>query len=146
MGRPRMPATTAPAASEAAILRHLMAATLDVRFALSADDQARRWLDEHPRASGLCIAYMSSRACCSGARVCDVRIRVDTTPTQSDARDSSWIRIGSLGGRDVYIDARLIDRIPPRLRFTQRGVGPFRRLDLDLSGEQWADILYPVPR
>jgi hypothetical protein len=44
------------------------------------------------------------------------------------------------------MDARLIDRMPTQLQFIQRGFGLFRRLDLDLSGEQWADVLYPVPR
>ena len=129
-----------------AILRDLMAATLCERFELRVDDQARHWLDEHPQASRLFIAYMSSRACCSGARVCDVRIRVDTAASQPVGRGASWVALGLLRGREVLIDARLIDRMPAQLRFTQRGVGPFRHLDLDLSGEQWADVLYPVPR
>jgi hypothetical protein len=123
-----------------------MGATLRNRFDLHIDDQAQRWLDEHPRASRLFIAYMSSRACCSGARVCDVRIRVDTATSQADTRGSPWVALGLLRGREVLIDTRLIDRMPAELRFIQRGVGPFRHLDLDLSGEQWADVLYPVPR
>jgi hypothetical protein len=36
--------------------------------------------------------------------------------------------------------------MPAQLRFVQRGIGPFRHLDLDLSSEQWADALYPVAR
>jgi hypothetical protein len=123
-----------------------MGPTLRDRFDLRVDDRAQQWLDEHPQASRLFIAYMSSRACCSGARVCDVRIRVDTTASQSDTRSASWIALGWLRGREVLIDAHLIDRMPAQLRFIQRGVGPFRHLDLDLSGEQWADVLYPVPR
>jgi hypothetical protein len=123
-----------------------MGATLRDRVELHLDDQAGHWLDDHPRASRLFIAYMSSRACCSGARVCDVRIRVDTTTSQPATRGASWVALGSLRGRDVLIDARLIDRVPAQLRFIQRGVGPFRHLDLDLTGEQWADVLYPVPR
>ena len=67
------------------ILIDLMGATLRNRFDLHVDDQAQQWLDEHPRASRLFIAYMSSRACCSGARVCDVRIRVDTATSLSNA-------------------------------------------------------------
>jgi hypothetical protein len=129
-----------------AILGDLMGATVRDRFELRVDDQARQWLEEHPQASRLFIAYMSSRACCSGARVCDVRIRVDTAASQPDARGASWVALGLLSGREVLIDARLIDRMPAQLRFIQRGVGPFRHLDLDLSGEQWADVLYPVPR
>jgi hypothetical protein len=129
-----------------AILIGLMGATLRDRFALSLDDQAQQWLDRHAQASRLFIAYLSSRACCSGARVCDVRIRVDTTASQADPRGESWVTLGLLRGREVLIDARLIDRMPAQLRFIQRGVGPFRHLDLDLSGDQWADVLYPVPR
>jgi hypothetical protein len=123
-----------------------MGATLRDRFELRADNQAMQWLEEHPQSSRLFIAYMSSRTCCSGARVCDVRIRVDTTASQPDTRGASWVALGSLRGREVLIDARLIDRMPAQLRFIQRGVGPFHRLDLDLSGEQWADVLYPVSR
>jgi hypothetical protein len=123
-----------------------MASTLRDRFELRVDDQARQWLDEHPQAWRLFIAYMSSRACCSGARVCDVRIRVDTTASQPDTRGASWVTLGLLRDREVLIDARLIDRMPAQLPIIQRGVGPFRHLDLDLSGEQWADVLYPVPR
>ncbi len=44
------------------------------------------------------------------------------------------------------LDSRLADRMPSQIRFTKRGVGPFQRLDLDFSGEQWADMLYPVAR
>jgi hypothetical protein len=123
-----------------------MGATLRDRFDLRVDDQAQQWLDEHPQASRLFIAYMSSRACCSGARVCDVRVRVDTTASQPDTRGASWVGLGQVHGREVLMDARLIDRMPAQLRFIQRGFGLFRRLDLDLSGEQWADVLYPVPR
>ena len=123
-----------------------MGAAVRDRFELCVDDQAVRWLDEHPRASRLFITYMSSRACCSGALVCDVRVRVDVTAAQTDTPRTSWVALGLLRGREVMIDARLIDRMPAQLRFIQRGAGPFRHLDLDLSGEQWADVLYPVPR
>jgi hypothetical protein len=128
-----------------AILIDVMGATLRHPFALSADDQARHWLDEHPEAARLVIAYMSSRACCSGARVCDVRVRIDTTASQPDTHGASWVAIGNLEGREVVIDSRVVERMPAHIRFTQRGVGPLRRLDLDLSGEQWADVLYPAP-
>jgi hypothetical protein len=123
-----------------------MGASVRDRFAVKVDDHARRWLDERPEVSRLFIAYMSSRACCSGARVCDVQIRVDSAAPQRGARSVSWISLGSTHGREVLIDSRLVDRMPARLHLVQRGVGPFRHLDLDLSGEQWADLLYPVAR
>ncbi len=112
---------------------------------LSVDMSARRWLDDHQDVSRLFIAYMSSRACCSGATVCDVRIRVNVDTARRSAASVRWTPLGSIEGRDVLIDSRLIDRMPARAQLRVRGVGRFRRLDLDLSGEQWAELLYPVP-
>jgi len=120
-----------------AILNNTMRATRRDRFALTVDDQARHWLEERPQATRLFISYMSSLACCSGARVCDVRVRLDADMSQRDARGASWVALGVVNGREV---------MPAHLRFVQRGIGPFRHLDLDLSGEQWADVLYPVAR
>jgi hypothetical protein len=123
-----------------------MEATLCDRFALSIDAGARHWLDEHPQTSRLFITYMSSTACCSGARVCDVRVRIAAGASQPKAPGTSWAALGTVDGREVLIDSRLVDRMPALLRFTHRGIGPFRHLDLDLSGEQWAEVLYPVAR
>jgi hypothetical protein len=36
--------------------------------------------------------------------------------------------------------------MPAQVRLIVRGIGPFRRLDLDFTGEQWAELLYPVAR
>jgi hypothetical protein len=124
----------------------MMRATLPRRFELSVDAHARQWLDDRPQATRLFITYMSSLACCSGARVCDVRVRVDADISQRDARGASWVAVGLVNGREVLIDSRLVDRMPAQLPFVQRGVGPFRHLDLDLSSEQWAEALYPVAR
>lgn len=129
-----------------AILVNVSSSTLSERFELSIDDDAQRWLDERPHAMRLFIAYMSSHSCCSGARVCDVRVRVDATLSQRDTRGASWVALGVLNGREVLIDSRLVDRMPAHLRFMQRGAGPFRHLDLDLSSEQWAAALYPLAR
>jgi hypothetical protein len=124
-----------------------MRATLPGRFELSIDDDAVRWLDDRPQARQLFIAFMSTQACCSGgAQICDVRVRVDAKGSQRDARGVSWVALGTVDGREVMMDARLVGRMPERLRFVQRGMGPFRHLDLDLSSEQWADALYPVAR
>jgi hypothetical protein len=125
----------------------MVRATLPGQFELSIDDDARQWLDDRPQASHLFIAYMSSQACCSGgAQVCDVRVRIDANRSQRNASRVSWIAVGVLHGREVMIDSRLVDRMPAQLRFVQRGIGPFRHLDLELSSEQWADALYPVTR
>ena len=115
------------------------------RVTFSVDRKARTWLAEHPEVSRLFLTYMSSRACCSGARVCDVRVRVDLESSRATGT-TPWTLLGAVEGRDVLVDARLRAAMPAQARLTARGVGPFRRLDLDLTGEQWADLLYPVPR
>ena len=56
------------------------------RFDLVVDRQAKGWLDKHPEASRLFIAFKSSQACCSGVRVCDVRIRVEAASSQVEGR------------------------------------------------------------
>ncbi|MFZ0920592.1 MAG: hypothetical protein WAN83_11010 [Candidatus Dormiibacterota bacterium] len=113
------------------------------RFDFVVDREAKGWLDKHPAASRLFIAFKSSRACCSGVRVCDVRIRVDVVSSQRQRGETSWCPLGQVEGRDVFVDSRLVERMPRQLPLTGRGIGPFRRLDLDLSGEQWAEVLYP---
>jgi len=112
------------------------------RFDVVVDQQAKGWLGQHPEAARLFIAFKSSRACCSGVRVCDVRIRVDVASSRRRHRDASWQPLGQVEGRDVFIDSRLIERMPRQLPLTGRGIGPFRHLDLDLTGEQWAEVLY----
>lgn len=114
------------------------------RFDLALDQHAKAWLAVHPEASQLFITYLSSRACCTGVRVCDVRIRLDLGSTHRGSDDVSWSPLGQVEGHDVFIDARLIERMPRRLLFTSSGVGPFRHLDLDFTAEEWAEVLYPV--
>jgi hypothetical protein len=112
-------------------------------FDLAMDRHAKAWLDEHAQTTQLFIAYLSSRACCSGVRVCDVRIRIDAKPSHRRS-DVFWSPLGEVEGREVYMDSRLIERMPRQLPLTARGIGRFRHLDLDLSAEQWAEVLYPV--
>jgi hypothetical protein len=122
-----------------------MEAAVLARVEVSANRDARAWLAEHPAVSRLFIAFMSSRACCSGARVCDVRVRVDVASSRG-ANTATWVEFGSVEGREVLLDTRLVERMPAQVRLIVRGIGPFRRLDLDFTGEQWAELLYPVAR
>ena len=115
-----------------------------VRFDLVVDQQAKGWLDRHPDTSRLFIAFASSRVCCSGVRICDVRIRFDVHASQRSPGGTSWSRLSQVDGRDVFMDSRLVERMPRQLSLTARGAGPFRHLDLDLTGEQWAELLYPL--
>lgn len=121
----------------------MIEAAVRPRVEISANGKARGWLDEHPEVSRLFITFMSSRACCSGARVCDVRVRVDVASSRR-ANAAAWTEFGRVESREVLLDTRLIERMPAQVGLTVRGIGPFSRLDLDLSGEQWAELLYPV--
>jgi hypothetical protein len=124
----------------------MLEAAVRAQVSVSANREARAWLDEHPEVSRLFITFMSSHACCSGARVCDVRVRVDVGASRRANAEAMWTPIGGIAGRKVLLDARLVERMPAQAPLTVRGLGPFRRLDLDLTGEQWAALLYPRAR
>jgi hypothetical protein len=115
------------------------------RITFSVDDRARVWFEGHPDVSRLFTSLMSTRSCCSGARMCDVRMRVNVDSSRHANALATWIPKGRVEGCDVFIDARLVERMPAHTRLTARGLGPFRRLDLDLTGEQWGELLYPPP-
>jgi hypothetical protein len=116
------------------------------RITFSVDEQARVWLERHPVVLRLFVSLMSIRACCSGAHICDVRIRVNADSSRHAKALATWTPMGRVEGCEVFIDARLVERMPSHARPTVRGLGPLRRLDLDLTGEQWAELLYPVAR
>jgi hypothetical protein len=124
----------------------MMDAAIRAQVETSANREARAWLADHPEVSDLFITFMSSRACCSGARVCNVRVCVSAESSRRSNAATTWTMIGHVEGRAVQVDSRLIERMPRCVPLTVRGVGPFRRLDLDLTGEQWAELLYPVAR
>jgi hypothetical protein len=106
-------------------------------FAVAFDDKARRWLNEHPSQDALVIAYEDSR-CCGGGHVREVRLR------RSQRRDerSSLTDIGDVTGRRIFLDRRIITRMPEKIPVTVGGIGPLRGLHLDFSGEEWAGLLY----
>jgi hypothetical protein len=110
------------------------------------DRAARGWLEEHPEASLLFIAFESTRLRRSGVRLGDVRIRVDTASSRRQPQETAWLALGDMHGRAVLLDARLRECMPRQVPLTARGLGPFRHLELDLSGEQWGELLYPSPR
>jgi hypothetical protein len=61
--------------------------------------------------------------------VCDVRVRVDVGASRRANAAAMWTSIGSLEGREVLLDPRLVERMPSHARLTVRGLGPFRRLE-----------------
>ena len=45
-------------------------------------------------------------------------------------------------GAEILIDCRAAARLPARFGLTMVGIGPFRRLDLELDPEDWGTLLY----
>lgn len=110
------------------------------RFRLTLDNAAEAWLEQHSEVSRLYIALESTRCCYGG--VFDVQIRSGVAPTHRGTRNAHWLLLGDVRGCQVFLDARLSDRMPGQVPLTARGVGPFRHLQLELSGEQWGELLY----
>jgi hypothetical protein len=103
---------------------------------LHLDNKALRWLDEHPSAGALVIAYTVTR-CCAG-HVCNVRLRREK---RSDRLSQQLHRIAPVSGREVLVDSRIVDRLPSRVPVTVRGVGRLKHLSLNLEGDEWARLL-----
>lgn len=84
------------------------------------------------------IANTDSR-CSGGGHIRDLRLR------RSRARgegSEQLVEIGEVIGRRILLDRRILPRLPNRIPVTVRGIGPFRGLYLDFSGQQWALLLY----
>ncbi len=107
-------------------------------FEIELDQRAREWLTKHPRQGSLVVAYSNTR-CCGGAQVCDVQLRFEQPTGQ---RAGELLVIGEVAGREVLMDRRIAARMPRRLPVTVRGMGPLKGLSLDLTGEDWARVLY----
>jgi len=52
------------------------------------------------------------------------------------------VGVGEVDGRRILLDRRIMLRLPQRIPVTVRGLGPFGGLHLDVSGEEWAGLLY----
>lgn len=112
------------------------AATIASEFRVEPDAAAEEWLHRRPGAEPLVIAFSVAR-CCGGTKVCDVRVRIGVPRNPR----SIYTHIGEVGGRDLLLDSRIAALMPRRIPITVRGVAR-RRLELDLSGEDWARLLY----
>jgi len=105
-------------------------------FEIEVDEGARTWLAKHPQVGQVVIAYEEHR-CCGGGKICDIRLRGAKRTEQKPLLEA-----GSVEGRPVLVDRRIVRRLPRRLPITVRGIGPLRGLSLDLDGEEWANLLY----
>ena len=104
---------------------------------MEADPRAQEWMRAHATKEPRVIAY-DVKHCCGGGKLCLVSVR---QPSEKD-RGRDYVT-GVLGdGTKLLVDRRAARRLPSRFRLTVRGIGPFRRLGLDLSGEEWGVLLY----
>jgi hypothetical protein len=106
-------------------------------FQVDADPGAEEWMRSHAAEEPRVIAYDVKR-CCGGGKLCMVSVRERSR--KDDRRDFTTAVLAD--GTNLMVDRRAARRLPPRFGLTVRGMGPFRRLDLELSGEQWGTLLY----
>ena len=106
-------------------------------FQVDADSSAEEWMRSHTAEEPRVIAYDVKR-CCGGGKLCMVSVRERSR--KDDRRDFATAVLAD--GTKLMVDRRAARRLPPRFGLTVRGMGPFRRLDLELSGEQWGTLLY----
>ncbi len=104
---------------------------------MEADENAEEWMRTHAADQPRVIAYDVHR-CCNGGKPCLVSVRNQSRG--DERRDFVTAVLGD--GTRLLVDRRAARRLPPRFGLTVRGLGPFKRLDLDLSGEQWGALLY----
>ncbi len=104
---------------------------------VKADESAEEWMRTHATGQPRVIAYDVHR-CCGGGKLCSVTVRNQSRG--DERRDFVTAVLGD--GTRLLVDRRAARRLPSEFGLTVRGLGPFKRLDLELSGEQWGELLY----
>ena len=104
---------------------------------MEADASAQAWMRSHATDDLRVIAY-DVRRCCGGGKLCTVSVR--ERRRKGDRRDYATAVLAD--GTRLLVDSRAARRLPSRFGLTVRGLGPFKRLDLALSSEQWGALLY----
>lgn len=104
---------------------------------VDVDARAREWLESHPADGGLVIDFDVHR-CCGGGKICEVRIHPRST--EPDARE--YAHTTTPDGLPVLIDRRAAARLPRRFGLTVKGLGRWKRLDLQLDPDQWGELLW----
>jgi hypothetical protein len=104
---------------------------------VEADARARNWLRSHATDNVRVIAYNVKR-CCGGGKLCTVSIREHRR--SDDRRDYATAVLTD--GTRLLVDRRAARRLPSKFGLTVRGLGPFKWLDLALTGDEWGALLY----
>jgi hypothetical protein len=100
------------------------------------DRLAQAWIDARPAHDWL-VAYDIHR-CCGGGKICRVSVR----PLSAHDDPEQHVAASLPGGARIMIDGPAARRLPSRFGLTVRGRGPFKHLDLELTGDQWGELLY----
>jgi len=103
---------------------------------LELDERAREWLKAH-EGEAWAIDYDVHR-CCGGGKICRVVVREDDGKRSRD----DYVAATAPDGTRFSIDPRAARRLPSHFTMTVGGLGPRKHLDLELSGEEWGDLLY----
>jgi hypothetical protein len=106
------------------------------KLEVEADDLALAWMAARPSADWL-VAYDVHR-CCGGGKICRVTVR-EVSPRDDRAQHATATLAG---GTRILVDGRAAKRLPPHFGLTVRGLGPLKHLDLELTGEEWGELLY----
>ena len=106
-------------------------------FLVDADAKARAWLEAHPGDGPHVIAYDVHR-CCGGGKICQVNVR----DLKANDEPAQFVEGSALDGTRFLIDRRAARHLPRRFTLTVRGAGPLKHLDVDLTGDQWGELLY----
>ena len=106
-------------------------------FVIEVDAAATAWLNTHKSQGPHVIRYDVHR-CCGGGKICDVHVLEGARREEI----SNYVPAVLPDGTKIAIDPRAAARLPSRFRLTVRGLGRFKHLDLDLTGEQWGALLY----
>ena len=109
----------------------------NAEFVVEVDAAARAWLDSHKSEGPRVITYEVHR-CCGGGKICNVRVL--NAPHRDDFSNYA---VAVLPDRTkIVIDPRAAAQLPSQFRLTVRGLSPLKHLDLELSGEEWGQLLY----
>ncbi len=109
----------------------------NAEFVVEVDAAARAWLDSHKSEGPRGVTYEVHR-CCGGGKICNVRVL--NAPHRDDFSNYA---VAVLPDRTkIVIDPKAAARLPSQFRLTVRGLGPLKHLDVELSGEEWGQLLY----
>lgn len=108
-----------------------------MKVEVDVDNSAQEWLEAHERPAAVVIDY-DVHHCCGGGKICEVRVR----PRSAADDPGDYARVATSRGLSLFIDPRAKARLPRQFGLTVKGVGRWKHLDLQLTPEEWGDLLW----